>query len=448
MQKYKSLLIALLLVGLVPSAAGALQPAETEQSGGAAVYDMKAAVNRALEANPQMRAIRRAYRGAEFGVKSARGDFGPELSTNYAYRHVEKDPASRFSTVVDDTWTWTVTVSQDLFTGWRNLSAYEKSVLQKESTGARIDQTELALIQSVQENFLGLLKAREDVRSAEDQVKRLTEQLKVTQAFYDVGLKPRLDVLQAEARLAQAENDLVVAKNQVKTRIARLNTLLSLSHDAEVKYVGELEYMPFSMSVEQCLDLAYEQRPDLEIAKKSVVIASKDKKITQSEFWPQVGAEFEWQTWGDDPAASGAFEQRTSFSQWSAGLSATWKIFESGKVYYASKQARERVDQLKAEADNTRQEATFEVKSNRLDIDEAAERILVARKALTAARESYRMALARYQAQVGTNIDVLDAQAQVTQSEADLTQALADYRIAVARVFVSMGEKNPGLLAY
>jgi outer membrane protein TolC len=58
------------------------------------------------------------------------------------------------------------------------------------------------------------------------------------------------------------------------------------------------------------------------------------------------------------------------------------------------------------------------------------------------------MALARYQAQVGTNIDVLDAQAQLTQSEADLTQALSDYQIALARIFVSMGDKNPGLETY
>jgi outer membrane protein TolC len=58
------------------------------------------------------------------------------------------------------------------------------------------------------------------------------------------------------------------------------------------------------------------------------------------------------------------------------------------------------------------------------------------------------MALARYQAQVGTNIDVLDAQAQVTQSEADLTQALADYRLAIARIFISMGVQNPDLQSY
>lgn len=466
MNTKRLLLVCLVFLVLLPSGAFGQDPAVEPETGAMetsdespaaeavvpedieAVYDMGEAVSRALEANPQIKAIRRAYIGAKYGVKSARGNFGPTAGTTYGYQNINRGAAFPGAPVPDDRWDWSVTVSQPLFTGWRNLSTYEKSILQKEQTKAQIYQTELSLTLSVQESFLALLKAREDVRSAQDQVKRLDEQLDVTDAFYEVGLKPRLDVLQAEARLSQAENELVVARNQVRTQTARLNTLLNIPLEAEVQYVGELEYMPFSMSLEHSLDQAYEKRPDLVIAKKSVAIATKDKKITESEFYPQVDANMRWQTWGDDPTAAGAFEQRNNFSEWSAGVTATWTFFQSGKVYYASKQAEERIRQLMFEADNTWQEATFEVKSNLLDIGEAAERIQVARTALAASRESYRMALARYQAQVGTNIDVLDAQAQVTQSEADLTQALADYRLAIARIFVSMGVQNPGLQSY
>jgi outer membrane protein TolC len=56
------------------------------------------------------------------------------------------------------------------------------------------------------------------------------------------------------------------------------------------------------------------------------------------------------------------------------------------------------------------------------------------------------MALARYQAQVGTNTDVLDAQANVSSSEAQLIQALADYQNALSTLFIAMGEKNAGLV--
>jgi outer membrane protein len=408
-------------------------------------YDMSGAVKRALAANPQMTAIRHAYLGAEEGRRSARGDFGPEFRTTYGYENIHRGASFPGQPVADDVWTWTFNIRQDLFTGFRILSTYEKAVLSKEQTAARILQTELSLIQSVQENFLNLLKARADVKIARDQVARLEEQLKVNQSFYDVGLKPKLDVLQAVARLSQAENELLQAENDVDTRTARLNTLLSVPIETDIEYLGQLEYMPFSLDFQECLERAYDNRPDLLIAKKSVMIAHKDKTITESEFWPQIGADFNWSTQGDDWTAGGSFEQPNNFSQWSVGVSANWKFFESGKVYYASRQAAERINELEAEALNTRQEAAFEVKSNRLNISEAAERIEVARDALAEAKESYRMALERYRAQVGTNIDVLDAQAQLTRAQGDLSQALADYEIALANLYVAMGIKNPGL---
>ena len=56
------------------------------------------------------------------------------------------------------------------------------------------------------------------------------------------------------------------------------------------------------------------------------------------------------------------------------------------------------------------------------------------------------MAVARYEAQVGTNTDVLDAQSGQTLSEASLNGALAAYEQAVAALYGSMGLKNPGLL--
>ena len=49
------------------------------------------------------------------------------------------------------------------------------------------------------------------------------------------------------------------------------------------------------------------------------------------------------------------------------------------------------------------------------------------------------MAQARYQAQVGTNTDVLTSQAQVSSAEFNLTQALTDYQSALADIYAGMG---------
>ncbi len=63
------------------------------------------------------------------------------------------------------------------------------------------------------------------------------------------------------------------------------------------------------------------------------------------------------------------------------------------------------------------------------------------------ARESYRMAEARYEAQVGTSTQVLDAQASLTAAQARLIDAESDFLKAMASIYRAMGEKNISLSA-
>jgi hypothetical protein len=64
-------------------------------------------------------------------------------------------------------------VHQPLFTGFNLLTTHEKAVLQKEQVASQINNAELRLIVAIQDAFLGLLRARENVRSAEDSLVRL-----------------------------------------------------------------------------------------------------------------------------------------------------------------------------------------------------------------------------------------------------------------------------------
>lgn len=408
-------------------------------------FTMGAAVEKALRDNPGITAARAGHDAAEEGRKSARGAFGPALSSTYGYTRYDHKPVSMGIARDDDLYAWTLRAKQNIFTGFNLLSTYQKAALEKDRQEAVVRNTELGLIATVQENFLGYLKARENVRSANDALERLKSQRKVTQAYYDVGLRPRLDVLQAEVDLSRAESDLILAENTEATQQARLNTLLALDLSAPVVYAGSLEYLPFDMTLEECLERAYRQRPDITIAARAIDIARKDKTIVESQYYPQIAAQMDWSKQGDHPNVDGSEISPSGFSQWSVGATASWTAFEWGRTYYAAEQAGQLVNKVRAEDANLRQEVAFEVKSRLLKVQEAAKRIGVARKGLDQAGEAYRMALARYEAQVGTNTDVLDALAKFTAAEATLTTARTDYLTALSKLMVSLGERKTEL---
>ncbi|WP_054649003.1 TolC family protein [Salidesulfovibrio brasiliensis] len=418
-------------------------PAFAQEGGNVAAgeYTLERCVKRGLEANPTILAARSQLKGSGYGEKSAIGDFLPSVSTGYDYKTYDREQVY----VGKAGWTGSVTVTQPIFKGFSLLNNYQKKKLQNKSNEANLENVELTVLKEIQTNFVSLLRARMDVKSAEDSVERLRSQLKVNTAFYDVGLKPRVDVLQAEVELATAEQDLLKARNAVSTQVAKLNTLLNLPLTADVNYVGSLDYDPFNLTLRQCLDRAYKARPDLKIGEKAVEIAAKDAGIAMSSFMPSVDGTVSYKKTGRDADLDRGGIPHSAHETLSAGVSASWTVWEWGSDYYDYKQVDETVTQLEAELENTRLNAGFEVKQAILSIKEASDRIGVARKSVESAKESYRMALARYQAQVGTNNDVLDAQSRVTNSEAQLIEALADYKVAIANLYVAMGEKNAGL---
>lgn len=409
---------------------------------------MDEAVRIALRDNPSVAAASAGSQASEEGRKAARGAFGPRLGTSYSVSKVRQETSPRAVQRLPEygTYTWNIDVSQPVFSA-ALIPAYQKASLQAQSGISALRNTEISLVGQVQTVFLSYLRAGENARSAADSLARLRDQLKITQAFYQVGLRPRLDVLQAEVDVSQSENLLIQSENARDTAKAQLNTLLGMSATADVEYVGELRHVPFTRGLEACLDLAYRQRPDLDIAQKSVAIADKDKKIIQADYLPKIDAYYNISQYGNtfDLRRAGAHDSRGT--RWEVGMQATWNVFSWGTTYFQAQQADFSMIRMRHEENNLRLGVGYDVKSKLLALQEAEKRIAVAEKGLEQAQEAYNVALARYQAQVGTNFDVLDASAKLTAAQAALTSARADYLTALSSLYVAMGELQPDLMS-
>lgn len=413
----------------------------------AAPVTMEEAVQRALAHNPSLGAQEAQSRASEEGRKSSRGAFGPKLGMSYSAQkqEVKSSPAST-RTPEYGSYAWGIEISQTVFQGLRLLANYQRAALQAESDKAALRNAELAMTADVQAEFLSCLRAEENARSERDSLARLKDQLRITRAFYEVGLRPKLDVLQAEVDVSQAETTLIEVENTRENALARLNTLLGLQASMRVSYSGRLSHVPFRLSLEECLNRAYAKRPDLFIAAKAVDIASADKLAAQSEYYPQIEAYYNITQRGNSPDLQETGNYGSRSQTWEVGARATWNVFQWGVTYYDDQRAGWLVKRMKYEEENLKLNVGYEVKSCFLAVREAEKRITVAEKGVLQARESYDAALARYQEQVGTNFDVLNASSNLTRAQASLTSARADYLTALARLYVAMGEFHPNLL--
>lgn len=413
-------------------------------------FSMGRAVRHALDFNPTLGASEAAARASEEGRKSALGQLFPSFSTSYGYGYARqtRDPStsSSMGPASRGTYTWSGEVRQILFDGFNTLGTYQRQALQAESDRAALRQTELETTGAVQEDFIAYLCSVENVASQRENVARLTDQLEITTAFHDVGLRPRLDVLQARVDLGEAQRELVTQENTRDTTLARLNTLLGLSATDRVVYEGALVIRPFERTLDQCLETAHRLRPDLYVGYKAVEMAVKDRLVARSGYYPRVEAYYNVTSMGNTPGLERAGRNGSSSTNWEVGAQLSWDVFQWGTTHFADQQAGWLVARARSQARALMLDAGLAVKEQFLALREAAKRVDVAGQNVDHAREAYEAALARYREQVGTNFDVLDASSNLLTAQMELTTARGDYLTALSRLYVAMGEFHPELL--
>lgn len=141
----------------------------------AVTFTMEEAVNQALRVNPGVESARHSLDAAESGRKAARAGFGPSIGLNYGATLYDKDRPARNA---KKEYSYGVTVSQPLFTGFNLLNAYQKAELQEDEKELELENSRLALVGQVQARFLEYLKAQENIRSTRRSLERSRAQLR------------------------------------------------------------------------------------------------------------------------------------------------------------------------------------------------------------------------------------------------------------------------------
>ena len=405
-------------------------------------YTMEGAVLRALEKNPDIESARFTVKAAESARKAARSSFGPSLDVNYSYSRYNKDRPSRYEPNVT---TMTVQASQPLFTGFNLLNTYQKAALEEERQALQLESQRLSVTADVQEAFVSYLKAEASISSTQRSLERARAQLDMAKTAWNIGLRPRLDVLQAETELARTEALLISYENDRNVWLTRLNTLLDLPPDARIDYHGDLSLSPFSRTLEACLARALEHRPDLLMARKSVEIAVRDLGITKSTFWPQVSAVLGWSTTGSHLDAAGSRYTKKDYSYGEIGLSVDWTLFSSGRRMYLTQQAQRQISALEAAVRSSVNNCAYAVRSSLLSTQDAYRSVKVSQRGVASAKESYEDAKMRYELQSGSYLDLLTAQAALSEAELAEISSRADCLIALSQLYETMGELHPDL---
>ncbi len=421
-------------------------------------YTMEEAVKKALLDNRSIISAQKSAEASKSALYSARGAFGPSVTASYAVSH---DPYSDFQKSLlqgkdldETTYTFGVEVRQPLFQGFQLLNNAQKAKLQSEYDELQLKKTNIAVANQVQTAFLQFLMAEESVQSAEKAVRRADEQRAIATEGYQIGVRPKIDVLQAEYELSSSEARLIENENNLNSVRAQLNSFLNLPVEKDVDYVGRLDSVPFMITFEEAVKKAFVQLPDVKMAEKSMNMAEKDMGIALGTFLPRIDGIIQYMSTGrngmtDEDLRSHGYDPSlyvtSPLENTTIGLQATMNVFNSGQDFFKVRQAKHGVDALKAQVELAYNNAALNVKVSLLKLQDAARTVDVSTRALDSARQSYDDAKTRYEYQIGTNLEMLTAQSDLADAELAYISSKANYLISLSNLYAALGEINASL---
>ena len=281
--------------------------------------------------------------------------------------------------------------------------------------------------------YFNVLQCRNLIEVYEEQVLTLQEHLRNVNAQFRVGTVAKVDVLESQVELANAQQNLVNIQNDYDVAVAELNNYIGLPADTIIRPQDTLTYREYAMKLGDCTSYALENRADAAMADYAVKQAESAKKSAKAGWRPSVNAEV---TKGI--TTEHLFNRKTS-DQWTAGLSMTWNIFDGGitsSQVHAADAALTRAQEVAAQ---TREQIQLEVQSYYLQLHAAEKNIGTTQSSVALAEERYKIAQVRYAAGVGTNLDVMDASRKLTEARSNYFTALYTYNTARASLERYMG---------
>lgn len=409
------------------------------------------AVWSAVSAQGQTLTIEDALRIAEqnaFGVKiaksevektrqrvaEARGLLGPQvrIDTNYTRNSKEiRQGGTVFQPLNQASSQLIVSMPFDV-TGVlkRGLSASSRAIdVARENLAA--ERNDLRLI--VRSAFFDVLQAQAQVKVFEEALQTAQTAQKNAELEYQQGAKAKVDVLRFQTQTQQAQADLIASQNFLTLAKQAFNNALGRPIETPFE-LAEPPAVPQPGEDEAALvQTAKSNRPELRAFRFNQEVLENLRRAEERGMLPSLNISgVHSQNW----SGSGQSGERSStFAQ----LNLSVPVWDSGVTRARVKAARQDEEQNKIRWEQTELSISLEVRQALANLTGAKARLDAAQKQVEFAAETYRLALVRYQAGEGIQLEVTDAQTELTRARSLLVSATYDYMTTYAQLQRALG---------
>ena len=435
------------------------------------VLTLKDCINIALKNSPVIKKYGYNYGISKHNVSIAKSAFFPKIGVGTGY-NLSDTEARRMSTN-SHIYSAEANLNMLIFNFGKANANIRMQKFNMITALYNFDNIVLDSIFDVKTNYYGVLAARAAVDINKAYVDINERNYQRTKAYFDEGIKSKIDLVNAEVNLSESKVSLVEAQKTYKNAMVKLNnsmyiafspqyeieptetfnykehlysvnlveldkkndlsvlpenisdaTLSAVAEKAEILTDYKFEEFPYTF--EKSVELAYENRPDIKAYDATIKAMKENLLYIKRSYYPDVTA-----------SAGYGFRDLNSTNSFNVGVNLSSNVNIMQKKHEIDT-GKLQVDLAENEMELLKQNIYFEVQNYYVNMIELEKQVPLLAVKVRQTLENFELADGRYSVGLGDYIQLQDAKVQYNNAQHNYVETIYRYNVARANLEKAM----------
>ncbi len=432
-----------------------------------AVLNIKDCITIALQNSPKIKKTRYNYGLAKGNLGIAKSEYFPTLGIGTGYNLTDSKNNRRNTN--SNIYSAEASISQLIWNFGKTNANIRMYNFDRVAALYEFEDMVLETIFGVKTNYYGVLaaKATLDVNRANVQINERNYQR--TKAYFEEGIKSKIDLVNAEVYLSDSKVTLVESEKAYKNALVQLNNAMYIAFAPEyeientetfnfqnnfapvnlekidekkdlskppkdvnnafltsqvekINVLDNYKFQPFPYTFEESVNLAYKNRPDLKAYDATLKAMEESLKYTKREYLPEISA-----------TAGYGYRDQYNTNSFNVGVNLSSNVNIKGQKHKIDN-AKIQVQLAENEIDQAKQDIYFEVQNLYINMVQLEKQIPLLAVKVRQTLENFELADGRYAVGLGDYIELQDAKVNYNNAQVSYVQTVYNYNVARANL--------------
>jgi outer membrane protein len=337
-----------------------------------------------------------------------------------------------------------ISVSQPLLRGRGitvNKVPIERAKNYAKTSMLSIRQSMIWMVTVIESRYWDLILVYKDLEIQKQALKRANELMEINKSLIESGRLAAQEIVQTESDIASREISVARAENAIISTQVSLQESLDLGERIMIFPTTEMDFEPVDVSIDHCLERAYQNRPDwlihklyLDIYRMNLLVAKNNNQYTLGSS-ASIGSDI-----NSNHGMGKAFRDAWTFEELSLNLGLSFTFPFNKKVlqnYYQLYQLT--YDSQKIYMDELRDDIRIQVENAVRNVQFSLRQVALAKRAKELAQKKLELEEEKMRVGRSSNFQVISYQRDLTNAQNEELIRIAGYLKALGVLEQHMG---------